>query len=476
VAGVFSNAARSVVGVFARQDEREFLPAALEVVETPASPTVRLSALLIITFFIVAVSWAFLGRVDVEATAEGRVLPAGDVKTIQPLDSGTVRAIDVQDGDHVRRGQLLISLDPTQTGADSDRVFRDLLQARLDVARLSALEAGFRSGGVGRFARPADAPADRVAEAEAAMHAQADQQAAKLSELTQQIAEKAAEEAEVAAQAQKIQATLPILEEKDRINRELVTRGYGTTMAALDAQQALAEARHDLSISDRRAEQARAARAALERQREGAKSTYEADILGDLRKAQEQQTELTAELVKAKDKSAQTEIRSPIDGVVEQLAVHTPHGVVMPAQRLMIVVPDSSDLTVEARLANRDVGFVHAGQTVKVKVETFNFTRYGLLQGRVTDVSRDVVDPQPEAGAPTASSSQAASAAAARQGSPAYVARIALAATSMQVDGQRRPLQPGMAVTAEIRTGDRSIAEYLLSPIARKSQESLHER
>jgi hemolysin D len=471
MAGFLSNAAHSLLDVFERRDEREFLPAALEVVETPASPTLRLTALMIVLFFILATAWAFLGRVDIMATAQGRIMPAGDVKTIQPLDPGTVRAIDVQNGDHVRRGQLLIALDPTQTGADSDRASSDLLQARLDVARLSALQAGFGSGGSGRFVAPAGAPADRVAQAQAAMRAQADQQAAKMSDLTQQIAEKAAEEAEVAAQTQKIQSTLPILEEKDRINRELVSRGFGTTLAALDARQALAEARHDLEISGRRAEQAHAARIALERQREGARSSYEADVLADLRKAQEQQGELTDELVKAKDKSAQTEIRSPIDGVVDQLAIHTLHGVVMPAQRLMIIVPDTRDLTVEAKLPNRDVGFVHAGQKVKVKVETFNFTRYGLIEGRVIDVSPDVVeaDPSPTAGATGPD-------AAPKAASPTYVARIALGATSMMIDGVRRPLQPGMDVTAEIRTGERSIADYLLSPIARKSQESLHER
>jgi hemolysin D len=137
----------------------------------------------------------------------------------------------------------------------------------------------------------------------------------------------------------------------------------------------------------------------------------------------------------------------------------------------MVVVPDSRDLTVEAHLANRDIGFVHVGQLVKVKVETFNFTRYGMIDGRVIDVSRDVVTSDE----PTDSS---AAPAAARPGAPppTYVARIALTQTSMLVDGARRPLQPGMTVTAEIRTGERTIADYLLSPIARKTQESLHER
>lgn len=467
---------RRVIGGFDRRDEREFLPAALEVVETPASPTGRLLGLIIVLFFGLGLAWAFLGRVDVIANAPGRILPAGDIKVIQPLDTGLVRAIHVQDGDHVRAGQVLIELDPTQTAADSERLSRDLAQARLDVARLSALKLAIETGRPPQLVAPAGADPARVEEARAAMHAQADQAAAKVADLTQQISQKTAEAAEVRAETDKVQASLPMLAEKARIHHDLAQQGYGTSLSDLDAQQQLSEGRHELGVQSERAAEAMAARAALERQRDGARSQYAADVLADLRKAEEQQNEATQELIKAQNKSIQTELRSPIDGVVDQLAVHTLHGVVTPAEHLMIVVPDSRNLIIEARLADRDIGFVHAGQTVKVKVETFNFTRYGLLEGRVVDVSPDVIEPldrqsaaMPPTGAPAGSGAAAATA-------PTYVARIALSKTSMMIDGRLEPLQPGMSVTADIRNGSRSIIDYLLSPIARKTQESLHER
>jgi hemolysin D len=469
-----SHSIERALSLFERQDEREFLPAALEVVETPASPTLRVFAWLIIGFFILAVAWAFLGQIDILATAQGQILPAGDVKTIQPLNTGTIRAIHVQDGDHVRRGQLLIELDPTETSADQDKASRDLVQARLDVARLTALKAGF-AGGSSEFVAPPNAPPELVAEARAALRAQAGEQAAKMADLSQQIAQRSAEVGEVAAESRKIQGTLPMLQQKEHINQQLVARGFGTTMSYLDAQQAVSDAQNDLAISGRRADAARAERASLQHQRDEARSTYETTILADLAKAQEQENELSAEFVKAQNKSAQTEIRAPIDGVVEQLSVHTLRGVVMPAERLMIVVPDTRDFTVEARLANRDVGFVRPGDKVKVKVETFNFTRYGMIDGRVLSVSPDVVDA--DTTTPASSSASGAGAGSAKPaGSGSYIARISLGATSMMVDGVRRPLQPGMSVTTEIRTGGRSIADYLLSPLARKTQESLHER
>ena len=460
------------VSRFDRNDEREFLPAALEVIETPPSPTGRLLGLIIVLFFACAAAWSFFGRVDVIATAPGRVLPAGEVKVIQPVEIGEVRAIHVKDGDHVKAGQLLIELDPTQTGADADRLSHDLMQAKLDVARLTALKIALQSGGAPRFVAPDGAPPDLVAEARAGMQAQSDQQAAKLADLTQQISEKQAEGAEVSAERDKINAELPLLLDKERIHRELTEQGYGTSLTYLDAQQQVAEARHELSVEAQKADQAAAGRQALERQRDEARSQYEADVLSDLRKAQEQDNEMTQELVKAKDKSAETELRAPIDGVVDQLAVHTLHGVVTPAQHLMIVVPDSTDLTVEAQLSNRDVGFVHVGQTVKVKVETFNFTRYGLISGSVIGVSRDVIVPD-ERQTPSDPTSQGQ---AGRAPPPTYVARIRLDSTSMMIDGRQEFLQPGMSITAEIRTGNRSIIDYLYSPLARRAQESLHER
>ena len=473
--GIFrylSDALGRMVGRYERQDEREFLPAALEVVETPPSPTGRALGLVIVSFFAIAAAWAFLGKVDVIATAPGRLLPSGDVKTIQPLDPGVVRAILVDNGDHVRSGQLLIELDPTQTGADRDQFSHDLIQARLDVARLTALKIAIQTGRAPQLAAPADAPADLLEESRAAMRAQADQLTAKLADLTQQIAQKSAEAAEVNAETEKINASLSMLADKEHIHRELNEQGYGTSLAYLDAQQQLSEARHSLGVQAHRAAQAVAARSALERQREGVRSQFTADILSDLDKAQVRQNELSQQLIKAQDKSAQTQLRSPIDGVVEQLTVHTLLGVVTPAQRLMIVVPDKSNLMIEAHLENRDVGFVHAGQPVKVKVETFNFTRYGLIDGRVVDVSRDVVNddpPQPDGAAAQTPSDR-------QRKSPTYVARIALSKTSMMIDGRLEPLQPGMSITAEIKTGNRTIIDYLLSPLARKTQESLHER
>jgi hemolysin D len=262
------------------------------------------------------------------------------------------------------------------------------------------------------------------------------------------------------------------LEEKEKLRRQLTEVQFGNRLAYLDAQQQLLEAVHERDAQSKRMVEITAARQGLERQREEAKSNYAVDVLGKLAEAEQKDSEYSEELVKAEHKTDQTELRSPIDGTVQQLAVHTIGGVVTPAQSLMVIVPRDQNLVVEALVSNSDVGFVHAGQDVELKVETFTFTRYGLLHGHVINISPDTVSPDDARntdaaggrGEPKASSS------------PAYLARIQLDDKSIMVDGKAQTLAPGMVVTAEIKTGRRTIMDYLLSPLLRHTSESLRER
>ena len=308
-------------------------------------------------------------------------------------------------------------------------------------------------------------------DAQAAASAQWNEQISHEAELGQQMRKTEAEGAEIAAQGAKVATTVPILAEKERIHQDLTAQGYGTSLSLLDARQQASEARHEVAVLQARSRQAASARDALARQRAASRAQFAASVFAELRKAQEREAEFAQETVKARSRSAATELRSPIDGVVDQLAVHTLGGVVTPAQPLMIVVPDRQGLMIQTELSDRDAGFVHAGQEAKVKVETFSFTRYGVLDGRVLNVSQDVIIPQGQGGdlAPQ-------SRAAARGSRPSYVARIVLAKDTMRVDGRDVKLQPGMTVTAEIRTGSRTILDYLLSPISRRAKDSLHER
>jgi hemolysin D len=176
----------------------------------------------------------------------------------------------------------------------------------------------------------------------------------------------------------------------------------------------------------------------------------------EIQAAKGQIASLDQELTKARYEQSLTELRAPVAGTVQQLAVHTLGGVVTPAQPLLTLVPSDQHVEVEALLENKDVGFVHAGQPVSVKVETFNFTKYGTVAGEVVSVSQDAIKDE-------------------KRGQ-VYNAKVRLARSQLLIDGRSVALAPGMAVTVEIKTDQRRVIDYFLSPLEQHLQESLGER
>lgn len=455
------------------RDEREFLPAAVEIVETPASPAGRAVVWLIMAVAVFALGWSFIGKIDIIATAEGRLVPVGQTKTLQPEDTGYVTAIRVADGDHVKAGQPLIELDPTEIAADRDRFARDLLQAELDLAGARGLQAVLTGGDAPHLVDPPAAASslDR-ATAEADMQAEAIGQKAKLADLDQQITEKEAEAGEAVASRDKLTAELPLVQQEADIRTKLKDMEFGNKIAWLEAEQRLVEQKHDIDALGFHEQQARAAAASLRQHRDELVATYQKTVLDEAKKATAAVSELSAELAKAQQKLSHRTLVAPIDGTVQQLAIHTIGGVVTPAQPLLAIVPDHPGLVVEAMVKNGDVGFVHPGQTAALKIETFTFTRYGLINGTVLSVSHDAVTGTDK----TKTEGDPASGPDGGRAEPAYIARIALDRDWIETENGRMPLGAGMAVTAEIQTGRRRVIDYLLSPLARHVEESGHER
>lgn len=468
-----------VVPLRRSRDDLEFLPAALEVVETPASPLPRAIAASLAGFLVIAIGWACVGHVDIIATAQGKVVPTGRVKVIQPLESGIVSAIHVSDGDKVREGEILIEMDQTTSRADRDRARYDLMHSRLDAARLSALRAGLDNGYAPvDFTPPGGAPPYEVARTQATMQAQAEQQIAKIASIEQQIAQKIAEADSSRAAIEKLEAGLPYLTDTADIRRKAMQIEFGNRIAYLDAEFRLSDQNHELVTQRRHAVEVEAARKALEASREQTRAEYVRGIVTDLAEAEQKAAQAEQDLIKAEKKMQDQILRAPMDGTVQQLATHTVGGVVTPAQALLVVVPTDARVEVEAMVLNNDIGFVHDGDAVEIKVDTFNFTKYGLLHGKVVSVSRDAIVRDKNT---AQSDAQHQSGQNAHTSEPPgqellYSARVSLDETRMQVEDRMIDLTPGMAVTAGIKTGQRRIVEYLLSPLLRYKQESLRER
>jgi hemolysin D len=459
-----------------RHDELAFLPAALEIVETPPSPVGRATAFSIIAVFVAAIAWACLGTVDIVAIAPGKIVPSGRTKTIQPFETGVVRSIKVHDGQAVKSGDVLIELDTTITAAELSHLKGDLLAAQLEVARTRAALAE-NGDPLTAFKPPADATSSQIEMHRRFLVSQTAEQNAKLAAINQQVKQKEAERATFVASLEKIKATLAPLQQRVEIRQQLFQKELGSKLTYLTEYQEYVAQQQEIFVQERRSSEADAAIAVLIETRAKAVAEYERGLFEGLAKAEEKAAGLTQDVVKAEQRTSLQKLTAPIDGMVQQLAIHTIGGVVTPAQMLMLVVPTESRLEIEAMVSNRDIGFVEPGQDAATKIDTFNFTRYGLLQGKVLSISQDAITrnkPQERgneaiAGAETTSSEP-------KGQELVYAARISVDRSQMEIENKRVNLSPGMAVTVEIKNGSRSIISYLLSPLLRYKQESLRER
>lgn len=457
------------------RDETEFLPAALEIVDTPPAPAARLFTRLIMTFFAVALLWSVFGTVDVIAIAPGKIVPTERTKLIQPLEAGVVRAIHVQDGQHVQAGDVLLEIDPTINEAEHSRLQKELTEARLDITRLkaaAALKADFVSD------PPADAAATQIELQRQMLQNQLGEYRAKIAALDQQIAQNDGNQKATRSTLDKITSAMPYLEQRASIRTNLSRKGYSSKIDALNSEQDLIEHRKEFEVQAGRLQEAAAAGEALKQQRAQADAEFQRTTLSALSEAQNKADTLEQQLIQAGQRTRLQTLTAPVDGTVQQLAIHTEGGVVTPAQVLLVVVPADAALEIEATIANKDIGFVYPQQPAAVKIDTFNFTKYGLIDGIVTNVSQDAVTrdkPADKAAASAAAAQNTASSEPAGQ-ELVYLTRIKLARATMNIDGKEMHLAPGMAVTAEIKTGTRHVIEYLLSPLQRYRHQALRER
>jgi hemolysin D len=439
-------------------DELEFLPAALSIQETPTHPWPHVVIRLIITFFVIALLWAAIGQIDIVATAEGKIVPVDRVKLIQPVDTAVVQAINVVDGQRVEAGDVVIELDPTEFIANAKRVEQELDSAKFEIARaealLFALDNGDRLPQLENFAD--NSSSIRFEHEASALNGQFSEYLAQKQQLKDIIGTRVAQRATVKKTIDKLEALLPIIEERARNYQRLVEMSYVARHASMDRRQELITTQNDLYVQ--RARQDEIAMELLEAQSQlsSLNAKWRRTWLDERIRAENIKASLEQELVKANQRIALTKLRAPISGTVQQLSIHTVGGVATEAQPLMVIVPADGKIEVEAFVQNKDIGFVYSGQRAEVKVQAFPFTKYGKISGQVVDISEDAIE---------------------KEGlGLVYAARVQLEQTHVLVGNKKIALSPGMVVTSEISTGMRRIIEYFLSPLLRYQDESLTER
>jgi hemolysin D len=437
--------------------ETEFLPAALELQETPVSPAPRVAMWLLIAFAAIAVLWAVFGHIDVVASARGKTVPSEGSKVVQPMETAVVRAIYVKDGREVKKGDVLIELDATATSADTTRLLNDTLTNRLQAARSRALLDAIDARGVAKLPAVPDVPPERHQHEQRVLDGQYGEFQSRLSRIEAEIERREAELRSTREIVKKLEKTAPIARQRARDYKHLVNENFMSQHGYLEKEQLRIEQEGDLAAQRGRIQELLAAIQEGQSERSALIAETRRTAFDTYNDASQRATASEQELIKARIRNRQMTLVAPVDGTIQQLAVHTVGGVVTPAQPLMIVVPKDAPLEVEAFLENKDIGFVNPGQDAEIKVETFPFTRFGTIDAKVISVSHDAIPDE-------------------KTGMLTYSSRLQLAKSTMRVGDKTIRLTPGMAVTAEIKTDRRRVIEYFLSPLIQYKQESLRER
>jgi len=448
-------------------DETAFLPAALSLQETPAHPAPRRAAWAVCALFVIALVWSIVGQIDIVAVAQGRIVVSDNTKTLQPLETSVIKRVLVKDGDAVQAGQVLVELDATNASADGASVQEQLNAMVSEERRTTALLAALRTDrppvlspiptpsppfGLS-LSKPAQGTAIRDS---AQLQAEWQDITAKLAKLDAEHVRRQAEFATVRETIAKLEATLPIVRQREADFKALSDQGFMGAHAGQDRMRERIEQERDLATQKARMTEALAALSESENTRRSYVAETQRSLSDRQAQASSKREQLTQERSKAEQRTRLTQLTAPVSGTVQQVAVHTNGGVVTPAQVLMVIVPKDAHVTAEVIIDNKDIGFVNAGQTAAIKLETFPFTRYGTVEAQVSSVTADAVNDE-------------------KRGA-IFPATLSLSQNSIAVDGKRIRLSPGMNVTAEIKTGKRRVIEYLLSPVQTAVSESLGER
>jgi hemolysin D len=438
---------------------REFLPAAMELEATPASPMGRAVIWLIVSLLVFAVVWASIGKVDVIAVAEGSIVPSGKLRTVQPAMLGVVADIRVENGDRVQAGQPLIVLDSTLTTADVNRLLESMRKRAQRIERLerfvhsltssSEVAATSHTAPLHPVSLESDSPDPLLA-----MQLQAFRTMDLA--LEQQTRAREGELAYATALVRRLEQVLPLMQERADAINTLQRQGMAARMQWLELEQGIVDTQGQLQAERHRLEQLRSEIRELTHRREQRHAETKRDALAELEQLRSELEELRQELAKARELNRQQVLTAPATGAVHELRVNTLGAVVQPAEPLLEIVPDGEELIVEAWILNRDIGFVREGQKASVKVHTFQFTKYGTVPGELVRVSRDAVIDE--------------------IAGPRYLARIRMERDWMDIAGERMSLAPGMAASAEVAIGQRRLIEFFAAPILSALDEAGRER
>ena len=446
-----------------------FLPAALEIQAAPPPKWSRSLLWAISALIVIIIVWASWAEIDIIATAQGKIVPSGRVKIIQPLETGVVKTIFVKEGQHVKAGDKLIALDNTASQADTDRLSNEWRGLAADLARLQQFiqqienkkqNNNSKKNNQALTQTTEQRPVPKLATIELnqrlLLESSLQEYQSKIDSFLSEIIKLKAEKKAIKINVIRLTKTLPLITEQVQSLVSLLSKSLVSRNQYLELEQERINQEEMLNLEHAKVEQISASIRSAEQSLRAYRAEVRRNTLQEINQLNRQSESTKQELTKAKRLTTLRILTSPVDGVVEALAIATIGGIVTPAQALLKIVPNGQILEIEAGLLNKDIGFVHTGQSVEIKIDSFEFTKYGVIDGEVTDISADAIEHE--------------------QKGLLFPLKASIVTNEINVNGKWVKLKPGMSVTVEIKTGTRRLMEFLLAPLMRGVSEGARER
>jgi HlyD family secretion protein len=441
----------------------EFQPPLLRLQDSPPNPLGRKVLWALLLLLVALLLWALIGRLDIVAVAEGKLIPETYVKIVQPAESGIVKEILVKEGQGVNAGDVVMRMDALISEADTRALDADLQRKRLTLRRIKAELSGQP------FAMDASDPPELAREIEAQFKANRVALEAALAEERSRLVRNRQDLAAAEQVRRKLEQTLPHYQEQEKAYQKLVKDGFAGSIMGSEKRRERIEKEQELQTQVFIIESAKANILQSEKRLAQIESEYRRQLHSENNEIQGALDRLVQESAKQGHKQGLLNLRAPQDGVIKDLATHTAGSVVQPGTVLMTLVPKGDVLRAEVWVSNEDIGFVRQGQAVKLKFAAFPFQKYGMADGTVEHVSADATDKVPDAGQGQTVSER-------RRQPLVYKALVKLQQMALEMDGQQFVLSAGMQTNAEIRLGERTVMEYLLSPVRKAWHEAGRER
>jgi len=431
-------------------NEHEFKPILAEIQDKPPNPLGRLFLWILLTLMVLVIAWMYFAKVDVVVSARGKVVPDGDLKVLQPFEIGVIRKILVKEGDYVKEGQVLVEIDPTVEVADIQGKERNLFFHKLTNRRVKAILSG-------KEFLASDVTTESQLQTNL-YRVQKEHLKASLKAKEKEIEEIKKVIYSLKEEISKLNHLMNVVLEEEEKLKALVIAGSVAEAKYREKVKERLNLEREISLKKNQVEEYMLRLERVMHEIDTIKSEFSEKLLVEAGSSLQQENLLTSEITAVKFKKSKRFITSPVNGYVHLIAVKTVGGIITPAQPLISIVPENTPLVVKAFVLNKDIGFIKPDHNVIVKVDTYDFQKYGTLKGKVKIVSPFSVEDR-EIGV---------------DGYPVY---IKLDSSELKTkDGKIYKIKPGMTVLAEINTGKRRVIELILFPFVKYIDEGLKVR